>query len=165
MLRLKRLFLTLISFLWGLSQLLLSVCSLCNYLWYPSVLRVSCYDTAFNITNRELLLQLEQNSLSLVDWFGKLYQAYTLWLLKTLEKVTLDRLSTLTWFGIRLQTVALIILWLSPEIKLGVGIIKLPEIQGDRLNSGCMIFQIQWIGIGHLSEVFNSYTQIEAFKS
>lgn len=48
-----------ISFLWGLVQLLFFVCSLCNCLWYPSVLRVSCYDTAFNNTNRGLLLQPE----------------------------------------------------------------------------------------------------------
>lgn len=74
--------------------MVLFVCSLCNYLWYPSVLRVSYYDTAFGLTSRELLLQLEHTgergvdfslALSVVDGFGKLYQADTLWLLKTME--------------------------------------------------------------------------------
>lgn len=167
MLCLKKLFLTLISFLWGLIQLLLFVCSLCDYLWYPSVLKGSFYDTAFNIAARA---QWERGhdfslALSVVDWCGKLYQAYTtLWLLKTMA---LDWLSTLSWFGIRFLIDALIILWLSPEIKLGAGMIRLPVIQEYRLDSGCMIFQMQWMGIGHLSEVFNFYASIllEAFKS
>lgn len=74
--------------------MVLFVCSLFNYLWYPSVLKVSYYDTAFSLTNRKLLLKLEHSgergvdftlALSVVDGFGKLYQADTLWLLKTVE--------------------------------------------------------------------------------
>lgn len=42
--------------------------------------------------------------------------------------------------------------------------IKLLEIQDDRLNSGCMIFHMQWMGIGHLPEVLNFYAQIEALE-
>lgn len=48
--------------------------------------------------------------------------------------------------------------------KLWAGMIKLLEIQDDRLNSGCMIFHMQWMGIGHLPEVLNFYAQIEALE-
>lgn len=60
---------------------------------------------------------------------------------------------------------ALIILWLSPEIKLRAGMIKLTNSEWQRLKSGCMIFQMRWMGLGHLSEVLSFYAQMEAFKS
>jgi len=65
-----------------------------------SALRGTSYDAAFNIKNvRELLLHVQHDekeggfltlavgtvALSVVNWFGKLYCADTLWLLETVE--------------------------------------------------------------------------------